>query len=102
MDDEWRKNPAKRKRADRHLKVVQEQVQKRDKSIEELERENAQSEILEGGIPVMWGTEGLRQGRPHGDYPSELRPPSGFGAGVGVAAPGCRFGSPGSVWSIQR
>ncbi len=62
MDDEWRKNPAKRKRADRHLKVVQEQVQKRDKSIEELERENAQSEILEGGIPVMWGTEGLRQG----------------------------------------
>lgn len=61
MDDEWRKDPAKRKRADRHLKLVQEQVAKTDKSIEDLERENNNAEILEGGIPVVWGTKGMNQ-----------------------------------------
>jgi len=61
MDDKWRKDPNKRARADRHLKVVQDQVQKQDKSIEDLELENAQSEVMEGGIPVMWGTPGMKR-----------------------------------------
>jgi len=62
IDDKWRKNPEKRARADRRLRLVQDEVKQNPKTIEELEIENAQSEVLEGGIPVMWGT-GHRQMR---------------------------------------
>jgi len=58
MDDEWRKDSGKRAAADRHLRVVQDTVLKQDKTVEELEAENAQAEVLEGGIPVMWGSPG--------------------------------------------
>jgi len=55
MDENWRKDPSKRAAASKHLRVAGDQALHANRSAEDLQAENAQAAVLEGGIPVMWG-----------------------------------------------
>lgn len=61
MDDQWRKDPKKRAKASKHLRVVSNRALEENKPVEVLERENAGAQVTEGGIPVMWGNSAGRK-----------------------------------------
>lgn len=52
---EWRKNPAMRARASQVLAAIAGKAGASEKSLEQLQAEDANTQVIRGGLPVVWG-----------------------------------------------